>query len=462
MSTLGLVAMVLAALVVAVVVAVWWTLRRRTSGEETGSPRTVADLVRMRAEQAADAAPAPDPVAAGVAAGAGATAVQEGAVESPVEPSVDVSTPDPAVVAPAAVEPARAETPPIPARVHAGTGSDTPWGRAARMTDGDGAVWATGDTDHEWSGWADWADVDDTGSGVPDPPEPRFRPVVLPAVSPDLFGTRTAPPPDPTGSDAPPPPVPDPTTEEAAVRARRTAAEAAAEQAAVDLALLRTFGCTTAESDVDSNVGDGDGATVSPAAIALLAPVPLEGPARPVTFRVVGRDGTGVGGAGVTLLDDHGRESAQAKADAQGGGEIRAPHPGSYVLVSAAPGHQPGAVAITVADAPVEAEVLLARSASVAGSVFGEDGPIIGARMTLMQDGEIVDTTGTGPDGEYWMADLAAGDYSLSVTAAECESVAILLTVPDETDLRHDVELVPAGLPAASADADADVMIGQL
>lgn len=504
MSTLGVIALVLAAVVVAAAIAVTLVLRRRSSDEVTGSPRTVADLVRLRAEQAADATPVvPEPPAAEVPA-ADVDQPTGSRVPGAVVggPPVEAPSPEP-VAAPPVVNQPVVHQPAAglsggnqPAPPH--TGSDTPWGRAARMTGGDGVVWATADTDHEWSGWADWADVDDTGSGVPAAAEPGFRPVILPAVSPELFGTRVpphlvpAPVPDPAPEEtaaaaeepavtalpvraeplalAPPTPpepaeapaadpsdtAPDPTTEEPAVR-RHTPAETAAEQAAADLALLRTFGSAPDAYD------DDDDALMSPPTAVLAAPATGDGVAQPVAFRVVGRDGAGLEGAGVTLLDDLGRETTGTVADADGCGEVSAPHPGSYVLVSSAPGHQPGAVAITVTDAPVKAEVLLARSASVAGTVNGEDGPIVGARLTLVQDGEIVDTTGTGPTGEYWIADLAAGDYGLSVTAAECEPVAVLLTVPDETDMRHDLELIPAGLPAPAVDHDDDdVMIGQM
>ena len=519
MSTMGLIALVLAALIVAAAAAIWWTVRRPVPDEATTSPRTVADLVRLRAEQGAPVPAAAEVQVAPAAAGVEPPAVA--AVAEPVEAVPDVDVPEPPAPGPVV-----AATVPAPAP----TGSDTPWGRAARMAGGDGAVWATGEPDREWSDWADWADVDASESGVPVRPEPAFRPVVLPAVSPDLFGTR-APEPRPAGTVAPPvpepptdpdvvdelvrpapgpvgvaaaarpllalvtdpvparpvlalvtdepaappsapPPGPDPDdaepaapTEEDALR-RRTPAEIAAEQAAADLALLRTFGCAPDPSvrvrEPDDGTDDEDDAPLVPA-VAPAAHPPVVGAAQLVAFRVVGRSGDGIEGAGVTLLDDQGRHTTGAEADAKGRGEVRAPHPGSYVLVSAAPGHQPGAVAVTVADGPVEAEVLLARSASVAGTVSGEDGPIVGARLTLVQDGEIVDTTGTGPDGEYWIADLAAGDYGLSVTAAECEPVAVLLSVPDETDLRHDVELVPAGLPADPASgSDDDVMSGRL
>jgi hypothetical protein len=83
----------------------------------------------------------------------------------------------------------------------------------------------------------------------------------------------------------------------------------------------------------------------------------------------------------------------------------------------------------------------------VSGTVYGEAGPIVGAHLTLVQDGEIVDTTVSDADGGYRIGELAAGEYGLSVTAAECEPAAALLQVPEQADLRHDVDLDPAGLP---------------
>ena len=65
-----------------------------------------------------------------------------------------------------------------------------------------------------------------------------------------------------------------------------------------------------------------------------------------------------------------------------------------------------------------------------------------------MQDGEIVDTAVSAADGAYRFADLAAGEYGLSVTVHECEPAAFVVKLADEADLRQDVELVPAGLPS--------------
>jgi hypothetical protein len=249
--------------------------------------------------------------------------------------------------------------------------------------------------------------------------------------------------------------APVPTPARVAGRVRRSPADTAAEQAAADLALLRTFGVagpghTAAADDTEIEL-EGCGTEDAE---------PSAGAAQPVSFRVVGRDGRGLAGASVTLLDDHGREIAGTVADDQGAGALTARRPGGYMLVTAAAGYQPGAVAIAVSDAAVDTEIPLTRSASIAGSVGGEDGPIVGAQLVLVQDGEIVETAESGADGAYRFADLAAGEYGLSVSASECEPAAVVLRLVDEVDLRHDVDLDPAGLPTGSANDD--VMIGHL
>jgi hypothetical protein len=146
---------------------------------------------------------------------------------------------------------------------------------------------------------------------------------------------------------------------------------------------------------------------------------------------------------------------ATAAADESGAGELRAPHPGSYVLVAGAGGHQTSAVAVTVADGPASVAAVLTRSASVSGTVLGEDGPIAGARITLVQDGEIVDAVDSAADGSYRLDDVPPGEYGLSVAAAGCDPHAALLVLPDETDLRVDVDLEPA-LPQAAGDGRLD------
>lgn len=235
-------------------------------------------------------------------------------------------------------------------------------------------------------------------------------------------------------------------------RRRRDVAEQAAEQAAADLALLRTFGFADPALRPDS------APVVSLASAAEGLPEPeAEGVAQQVRFRATRRDGAPVPHAALTLLDGRGREVSCGRSDPDGRGELRAPQQGSYVLVSIAPGHQPGAVELAVADQPAVVAVLLTRSASVSGAVHGEDGPVAGARVTLVQDGEVVDAVDTDPDGQYRVSDLGAGEYGLSVAAAGCAPVAVLLQVPDETDLRHDVDLEPA-VPQAPEPDDDDIV----
>ena len=231
-----------------------------------------------------------------------------------------------------------------------------------------------------------------------------------------------------------------PTPARVAGRVRRRASATPAEQAAADLALLRTFGVAH-RNVVDEPDVELEGCTPDD-------DVPVAGNAQPISFRVLGRDGRGIRGATVTLLDDHGRETANTRTNPEGHGVLTARHPGGYMLVTAAEGFQPGAITVAVIDEPVDAEIPLTRSASITGSVGGEDGPIVGAQLALVQDGEIVDSTESTTEGTYRFADLAAGEYGLSVTAHECEPAAFVLELTDEAALRQDVDLVPAGLPS--------------
>jgi hypothetical protein len=253
--------------------------------------------------------------------------------------------------------------------------------------------------------------------------------------------------PDRFAEERPEPVAAEPGGPHAGRRGRQTPDERAAEQAAADLALLRTFGFA------DPGLRPDSAPVVEMARAGEQEPLEAAGDAQPVRYRVIRRDGSVVGAAAVTLLDDRGGDVAAGTADAAGRGEVLAPSPGAYVLVSTAPGHQPGAVAIRVGGSATEADVLLARSASVSGSVHGEDGPIAGARVTLVQDGEAVDVVDTGADGTYRIGDIGAGEYGLSVAAAGCEPVATLLDVAEEADVRHDVELRPAS-PVADGDLE--------
>ncbi len=476
--------------------------RRRTDAAGAGRPRTVADLVRLRAEAAASEIP---PAVAVPAPVEPAEFVPADEASMNIEPVDDVGAePEsgPAAAGPAAEpevvpDPAATEAPTVasvPSRVP-GSAGDTPWARAARMAGDDDSVWIplaeaappapaplslpspviaavppvadlpqTPVTDpppdfwdDDWAGWveSDEVDGDDDGRG------PARAGAHLPLTAAPAPATATTVAADPDMHAAPS----DDDEVAAPPRARRSAEDTVATHVAADLALLRTFGFAdpTLRPDnapVLSVVPAGQGTT----------PVDGPGPAQSVHFRALARDGSGVVGAAVALLDDGGRECSTAISDTEGRGTLGAPRPGTYVVVSTAPHHQPGVVALTVSDAVsdavVEAVVLLARSAALSGSVFGEGGPITGARLTLVQDGEIVDAVDSAADGTFRIGDLGAGEYGLSVVAAGCEPIAVVVDMADGADLQHDVELDPAGpsekgLPICEDDRIDDLMIGR-
>ena len=186
---------------------------------------------------------------------------------------------------------------------------------------------------------------------------------------------------------------PTPTPARVAGRVRRSPSATPAEQAAADLALLRTFG-----------VARRNGADEPDVELEGCAPdddAPVAGNAQPIAFRVLGRDGRGIPrrhGHPARRPRPRNREHPHQPRRPR---RADRPAPGGYMLVTAADGYQPGAITIAVTDEPVDAEIPLTRSASIAGTVGGEDGPIVGAQLALVQDGEIVDTTESTADGAY-------------------------------------------------------------
>ncbi|MHA6626685.1 MSCRAMM family protein [Pseudonocardia sichuanensis] len=356
--------------------------------------------------------------------------------------------------APPPVVPAAAESAP-PDEPAPGTGFPAAAAVGAAGVAAAGAAWvaARPQTDPEPAGGAaeppaagPARDAHETADDWDDP-DPRAVPAAaVPERFAEVGAAETAPevPDVPPPADAPP----------QARRGLRTADERAAEQAAADLALLRTFGFA------DPGLRPDQAPVVAMAQPGEQERTTTAGQAQPVRYRAVHRDGTTVGGAAVTLLDDRGGDVADGTADADGRGEVLAPAPGGYVLVSTAPGHLPGAVAITVSGSPAEADVLLARAASVAGAVHGEDGPVAGARVTLVQDGEVIDATDTDAEGGYRIGDIGAGEYGLSIAAPGCVPTATLIDVTEEAEVRHDVVLTPASPVAESEAAVDDVMSG--
>ncbi|WP_214368999.1 carboxypeptidase regulatory-like domain-containing protein [Pseudonocardia sp. H11422] len=355
-------------------------------------------------------------------------------------PIAPVETAEPIVsAADAQTRAAEGPDPDAPAPAH--PESDAPEPAASEATDP-----ATGD----WSEWTDWGEIDgdeDNGRSeaplsTPDP-TPAFGLAVVPKVVPAATVAET---PDGEQDDRPPA-APSPTRES---RAAARAAARAAEQAAADISLLRTLGFA------NPNPRPGAAAAVSLAAPAPVEPevVEVSADAQPVRFRAVRRDGVPVPDAAMTLLDGQGREAGSGVADVDGRGVVAAPRAGDYVLVSAAKGHQPGAVALTVDSEPLDVEVLLIGSCSVAGIVCANGRPVDGATVTLLQEGEVVDAVDTGGSGRYRIGDLAAGDYTLAVTSPGHDPLAAVVRVPEQADVEYDVELERSTTAAGSGPPD--------
>lgn len=172
--------------------------------------------------------------------------------------------------------------------------------------------------------------------------------------------------------------------------------------------------------------------------------------------------GEPVSGAVLTLIDTSGRQVSRATAGTDGGYRLDAPVAGRYVLIASAGAHQPEASTITVGDGPVQANLLLAGTAGLAGTVTSasSDGPIVGATTTLADSrGEVVGSVQTGEHGDYEFRDLVPGEYTLVVSADAFRPAAIGVSVATSEQTRHDVRLSGgvrlSGVARAGADQHA-------
>lgn len=154
-------------------------------------------------------------------------------------------------------------------------------------------------------------------------------------------------------------------------------------------------------------------------------------------------DGTGVGRAALTLIDGTGRQIGRGATAADGRFALSTPGAGSYVLIAAAGGHQPQAVSVTVGDHPVDLDVVLGGAGRLAGAVRTADGTPVREAVVTLTDvrGDVVATARTGREGDYVLAELVAGEYTLAASAPAYRPAALPVTVQASRETRQDVEL---------------------
>ncbi|MFE9401160.1 MFS transporter [Streptomyces sp. NPDC006530] len=176
---------------------------------------------------------------------------------------------------------------------------------------------------------------------------------------------------------------------------------------------------------------------------ARTAPTPACTSGVPVCGTVQHHDGTIVPRAALTLVDVRGQQVGRGASGADGRYALSVPGAGSYVLIAAAGGHQPQAVAVTVGERPVDLDVVLGGAGRLAGTVVTADGsPVRDAAVTLTDvRGEVVASTRSGREGAYVIGELVAGEYTLAASAPAFRPAAVPVSVQSSRETRQDIEL---------------------
>ncbi|WP_179816299.1 MFS transporter [Allostreptomyces psammosilenae] len=210
---------------------------------------------------------------------------------------------------------------------------------------------------------------------------------------------------------------------------------------------LVTVGAPAASDAAGATSGDTGTVPVPVASAMATGPRGGDGlPGSGVHGTVHTTDGTPVPGAALTLIDAGGRQLARGSSGANGDYSITAPAPGSYVLITAADGHQPQATTIVVADQPLEHQVRLVSAAELAGRVrqAGDGTPIAGAVAVLTDpQGEVLGSQATDADGAFTFRGIPAGGFTLAVSDGVHRPTALLVEVAPVGRTRVDVELAP-------------------
>ena len=135
---------------------------------------------------------------------------------------------------------------------------------------------------------------------------------------------------------------------------------------------------------------------------------------------VLDGDGTGVGGASVSLIDTEGDVRASGRSDRSGRFGLTGVPEGRYTLTGTAESYEPAAVGVEVpAAGTVECDLRLPQRARLTGRVVAapEGEPVPRALATLIDaEGTVVGSTVSGVDGTFAFDGLPAGSYTLATS----------------------------------------------
>jgi EmrB/QacA subfamily drug resistance transporter len=153
--------------------------------------------------------------------------------------------------------------------------------------------------------------------------------------------------------------------------------------------------------------------------------------------------GTGqpLAGAAVSLASGSGEIITGQTTDGAGRYRFAGLAPGGYTLAVTAPGHQPAALPVTVADGEQAVRDAELDGGGVRGSARTPAGAAVpDALITLLDgDGNVAAATTTGADGSYAIPGVPAGDYTVIATGYPPAASAV--TVTAGTPRVHDVRL---------------------
>ncbi len=151
-----------------------------------------------------------------------------------------------------------------------------------------------------------------------------------------------------------------------------------------------------------------------------------------VAGHVRGTDGRPVAGPTVTVIDPSGRQAGRVVGGADGGFALHVDVAGHYVLVASAEGHEPSAVAVIAGATPVQIEIVLGALLALTGLVMeaSRGRPVAGATAAVTDvEGRVSLVQVTGADGSFTFTGLAAGQYTLVVSAEGSEPSAQTVTI---------------------------------